>query len=45
MRDGLMLDVEPDPADLFAHVYASPTPQLREQAAFLADELSREGVS
>ena len=45
MRDGLMLDVEPDPADLFAHVYASPTSQLREQAAFLADELSREGVS
>ena len=42
MRDGLMQDVEPDPADLFAHVYAAPTPQLREQAAFLADELSRE---
>ncbi len=31
MRDGLMQDVEPDPADLFAHVYATPTPQLREQ--------------
>ncbi len=42
MRDGLMKDVEPDPDDLFAHVYATPTPQLREQAAFLADELSRE---
>ncbi len=44
MRDGLMKDVEPDPDDLFAHVYATPTPQLREQAAFLADELSREEV-
>jgi 2-oxoisovalerate dehydrogenase E1 component alpha subunit len=42
MRDGLMKDVEPDPGDLFAHVYATPTPQLQEQAAFLADELSRE---
>ncbi len=42
MRDGLMEDVEPDPADLFAHVYVTPTPQLREQQAFLADELSRE---
>jgi pyruvate dehydrogenase E1 component alpha subunit len=42
MRDGLMADIEPDPADLFDHVYASPTPQLREQAAFLAEELSRE---
>jgi pyruvate dehydrogenase E1 component alpha subunit len=42
MRDGLMLDVEPVPADLFRDVYATPTPQLREQAAFLAEELSRE---
>jgi pyruvate dehydrogenase E1 component alpha subunit len=42
MRDGLMKDVEPDPHDLFAHVYATPTPQLQEQAAFLTDELSRE---
>ena len=42
MRDGLMADVSVDPQDLFAHVYAEPTPQLREQAAFLAEELSRE---
>jgi len=42
MREGLMLDVEPDPQQLFEHVYAEPTPQLREQAAFLAEELSRE---
>jgi pyruvate dehydrogenase E1 component alpha subunit len=44
LRDGLNRDVEPDPADLFAHVYATPTPQLREQAALIADELSREGA-
>ena len=42
MRDGLMTDIEPTPQDLFDHVYATPTPQLREQAAFLAEELSRE---
>ena len=42
-RDGLNLDVTPDHEDLFAHVYAEPTPQLREQAAVVADELSREG--
>jgi pyruvate dehydrogenase E1 component alpha subunit len=42
-RDGLNLDVTPDYEDLFAHVYAEPTPQLREQAAVVADELSREG--
>ncbi|GLY95346.1 pyruvate dehydrogenase (acetyl-transferring) E1 component subunit alpha [Actinoplanes sp. NBRC 103695] len=41
-RDGINRDVTPDPADLFAHVYASPTPQLREQQALLADELARE---
>ena len=39
-----MKDVEPDPDDLFAHVYATPTPQLQEQAGFLAEELSREEV-
>jgi 2-oxoisovalerate dehydrogenase E1 component alpha subunit len=45
LRDGLNRDVDPDPADLFAHVYATPTPQLREQAALVADELSREGAA
>lgn len=44
MRDGLSRDLEPDPADLFANVYAVPTPQLREQAALLADERLREVV-
>ena len=42
MRLGLMTDIDPDPQELFRHVYAGPTPQLREQAAFLAEELSRE---
>jgi pyruvate dehydrogenase E1 component alpha subunit len=42
-RDGLNIDVPPNHEDLFAHVYAEPTPQLREQAAVVADELSREG--
>ncbi|WP_328990477.1 thiamine pyrophosphate-dependent dehydrogenase E1 component subunit alpha [Kribbella sp. NBC_01245] len=42
LREGLMQEVQPDPADLFAHVYAEPTPQLREQWAFLQDELARE---
>lgn len=44
-REGLNLDVVPDHADLFAHVYAEPTSQLRAQAALVADELSREGVA
>ena len=43
MRAGLSEDVTPDPADLFAHVYAVPTPQLVEQAALVADEVAREG--
>ncbi|SNS60815.1 thiamine pyrophosphate-dependent dehydrogenase E1 component subunit alpha [Actinoplanes regularis] len=44
LRDGLNQDIEPNPEDLFAYVYASATPQLREQAALVADELSREGA-
>ncbi|HZB30019.1 MAG TPA: thiamine pyrophosphate-dependent enzyme, partial [Streptosporangiaceae bacterium] len=41
MRAGLSKDAEPDPARLFAHVYQTPTPQLAEQAALVADEISR----
>ncbi|TCM51446.1 pyruvate dehydrogenase (acetyl-transferring) E1 component subunit alpha [Kribbella sp. VKM Ac-2568] len=42
LRDGLMQDVSPDPAELFQHLYAVQTPQLKEQAAFLQDEIARE---
>jgi pyruvate dehydrogenase E1 component alpha subunit len=42
LRDGLMPEPEVDPADLFKHLYAEQTQQLREQAAFLRDELARE---
>ncbi|WP_369045213.1 pyruvate dehydrogenase (acetyl-transferring) E1 component subunit alpha [Sinomonas sp. P10A9] len=42
LRDGLGADTDVDPQDLFRFVYTEPTPQLREQAAQLADELSRE---
>ncbi|MDY7088932.1 MAG: thiamine pyrophosphate-dependent enzyme [Actinomycetota bacterium] len=44
LRDGLNQDITPEPARLFEHVYATPTPQLREQQARLADELAREGA-
>jgi pyruvate dehydrogenase E1 component alpha subunit len=40
LRDGMNAEVDPDPAELFAHVYATQTPQLREQAALVADELA-----
>ncbi len=40
LRDGLNADTVPDPAELFAYVYAEPTPQLREQASLLAGELA-----
>ncbi|MBG0853842.1 pyruvate dehydrogenase (acetyl-transferring) E1 component subunit alpha [Streptomyces spinoverrucosus] len=39
LRARLNQDPELDPMDLFAHVYAEPTPQLREQQALLRAEL------
>ncbi len=39
VRTGLAQEAEADPAELFAHVYATPTPQLVAQAALLRDEL------
>ncbi|HMT33743.1 MAG TPA: pyruvate dehydrogenase (acetyl-transferring) E1 component subunit alpha [Dermatophilaceae bacterium] len=42
MRLGMSAERELDPAMLFDHVYATPTPQLREQRAQLLDELARE---
>ena len=41
-RDGLNVDVPPDHHDLFAYVYAEPTPQLLEQQALVGDELARD---
>ncbi|MFI6425321.1 pyruvate dehydrogenase (acetyl-transferring) E1 component subunit alpha [Promicromonospora sp. NPDC050880] len=41
-RDGINQDVEPDPEDLFRHVYSRPTPQLVEQLAMVRDELARD---
>ncbi|MFF2053262.1 pyruvate dehydrogenase (acetyl-transferring) E1 component subunit alpha [Leifsonia sp. NPDC058194] len=38
VRGQLVAEAEPHPEDLFAHVYATPTPQLREQAQQLAAE-------
>ncbi|MFG1816159.1 thiamine pyrophosphate-dependent dehydrogenase E1 component subunit alpha [Kribbella sp. NPDC049174] len=42
LRDGLMPEPTVNPADLFAHLYTEQTQQLKEQAAFLRDELARE---
>ena len=40
VRAGMSRESTLDPAELFAHVYSTPTPQLREQAALLAAELN-----
>ena len=40
VRSGMNADVEADPFELFEHVFAEPTPQLREQRALLASELN-----
>jgi 2-oxoisovalerate dehydrogenase E1 component alpha subunit len=42
LRAGMGRESALDPAELFAHVYTTPTPQLREQAEVLAAELSGE---
>ncbi|MER7579841.1 pyruvate dehydrogenase (acetyl-transferring) E1 component subunit alpha [Kitasatospora sp. NPDC097691] len=42
MRAEFHADPELDPMSLFAHVFAEPTPQLREQAAQLSAELAAE---
>lgn len=39
VRTGLSREAEADPYELFAHVYSTPTPQLRAQEALLRDEL------
>ncbi|GAC1383527.1 MAG: thiamine pyrophosphate-dependent enzyme [Pseudarthrobacter sp.] len=45
LREGLGEDVPVDPQELFRYVFSSPTPQLKEQAALLADELARDAAS
>jgi pyruvate dehydrogenase E1 component alpha subunit len=45
MRTLFHVKPELDPMSLFAHVYAEPTPQLREQAAQLAAELAAEAAT
>ncbi|QUH02639.1 pyruvate dehydrogenase (acetyl-transferring) E1 component subunit alpha [Saccharopolyspora erythraea] len=40
VRNRVNVDVEPDPAELFTHVYAEPTAALREQAGLLAEEIA-----
>lgn len=42
LRTAINAEAEPHPEDLFAYVYDTPTPQLREQAAQLADEQRRQ---
>ncbi|MET7689897.1 pyruvate dehydrogenase (acetyl-transferring) E1 component subunit alpha [Streptomyces sp. NPDC005483] len=40
LRAGMNAESAHDPLELFEHVYAEPTPQLREQRALLAAELA-----
>ncbi|MDN3265051.1 pyruvate dehydrogenase (acetyl-transferring) E1 component subunit alpha [Streptomyces sp. CSDS2] len=42
LREHMNRDPEPDPMDLFGHVYADTTAQLREQRALLRAELEAE---
>lgn len=42
LRAAMNQDVEPEPLELFDHVFVEPTPQLREARERLAEELSRE---
>ncbi|WP_442892867.1 pyruvate dehydrogenase (acetyl-transferring) E1 component subunit alpha [Arthrobacter sp. USHLN218] len=42
LRDGLNAETQVDPEDLFRHVFTEQTSQLREQAAKLREELSRD---
>jgi 2-oxoisovalerate dehydrogenase E1 component alpha subunit len=44
LRNGLDEDVPADPQDLFKYVFSTPTPQLKEQSALLADELARDAA-
>jgi 2-oxoisovalerate dehydrogenase E1 component alpha subunit len=43
LRARMNADDALDPADLFAHVYAQPTPALRAQQALLQHEMQDDG--
>src|SRR6478752_830646 len=45
LREGLSEDVPVDPQELFRHVFARQTPQLKEESAMLADELARDAAA
>jgi len=45
LRDRMNAEVEVDPMSLFDHVFAEPTPQLREQRAMVRAELEAEADS
>ncbi|MCX4803233.1 MULTISPECIES: pyruvate dehydrogenase (acetyl-transferring) E1 component subunit alpha [Streptomyces] len=45
LRGGMNEESVPDLLELFDHVYAEPTPQLREQRALLAAELAEDAAS
>ena len=45
LREGLGEDVPVDPQELFRHVFAAQTSQLKEQSAMLADELARDAAA
>jgi pyruvate dehydrogenase E1 component alpha subunit len=45
LREGLSEEVPVEPQDLFKYVFSTPTPQLKEQSAMLADELARDAAA
>ncbi|MEW1723652.1 pyruvate dehydrogenase (acetyl-transferring) E1 component subunit alpha [Streptomyces sp. NPDC093109] len=45
LRERMNAEPALDPMEIFAHVWAEPTPQLREQAALLRAELDAEAAS
>ena len=42
LREAMNADVDPDPLELFEHVYTQRTPQLEEQRRCLEQELAAE---
>ncbi|WP_407656883.1 pyruvate dehydrogenase (acetyl-transferring) E1 component subunit alpha [Kocuria soli] len=44
LRDAMNADVNPDPLEMFDHVFSEPTQQLREQRDWLAEELAAEAA-